>query len=74
MSLWSGIAKPDYFPFLPKEAAREVGGGFRMGATPALLPEKSHGRRSLIGYSTWGRKESDTTEQLHFHLYFCGRV
>ena len=28
--------------------------------------EKSHGWRSLIGYSSWGRKESDTTERLHF--------
>ena len=28
-------------------------------STPALLPGKSHGRRSLIGYSPWGRKESD---------------
>ena len=27
--------------------------------------EKSHERRSLVGYSPWGRKESDTTEQLH---------
>ena len=36
--------------------------------TPALLPGKSHGRRSLIGYSPWGRKESDTTERLHFHF------
>ena len=34
--------------------------------TPVLLPEKSHGRRSLIGYSPWGHKESDTTEWLHF--------
>ena len=32
---------------------------------PALLPGKSHGRRSLIGYSPWGRKKSDTTERLH---------
>jgi len=32
------------------------------------LPGKSHGRRSLIGYSPWGCKESDTTERLHFHL------
>ena len=30
--------------------------------TPSLLPGKSHGQRSLIGYSSWGRKESDTTE------------
>ena len=36
--------------------------------TPVLLPGKSHGRRSLVGSSPWGRKESDTTECLHFHL------
>ena len=36
--------------------------------TPVLLPEKSHGRRSLEGYSPWGRWESDTTECLHFHF------
>jgi len=36
--------------------------------TPVLLPEKSHGWRSLVGYSPWGRQESDTTEQLHFHF------
>ena len=32
--------------------------------TPVFLPEKSHGQRILVGYSPWGRKESDTTEQL----------
>ena len=37
-------------------------------STPALLPGKSHGRRSLIGYNPWGRKESDMTERLHFTL------
>ena len=37
-------------------------------STPVLLPGKSHGQRSLIGYSPWGRKESDMTEQLHFHF------
>ena len=31
-----------------------------------FLPGKSHGQRSLVGYSPWGRKESDTTERLHF--------
>ena len=42
--------------------------------TPVLLPGKSHGRRSLVGCSPWGREESDTTEQLHFHfsLSFTG--
>ena len=34
--------------------------------TPVLLPGKSHGWRSLVGYSPWGREESDTTERLHF--------
>ena len=36
--------------------------------TPVLLPGKSHGWRSLVGCSPWGRKESDMTEQLHFHF------
>ena len=44
-------------------------------STPALLPGKSHERRSLIGYSPWGRKELDTTEQLHFHfLLHCRQI
>ena len=34
--------------------------------TPVLLPGKSHGWRSLVGCSPWGREESDTTEQLLF--------
>ena len=42
--------------------------------TPVLLPGKSHGRRSLVGCSPWGREESDTTEHLHFHFsLFCIR-
>ena len=36
--------------------------------TPVLLPGKSHGRRSLVGCSPWGREESDTSERLHFHF------
>ena len=34
-------------------------------STPVLLPGKSHGQKSLVGYSPWGRKESDMTERLH---------
>ena len=34
--------------------------------TPVFLPGKSHGLRILVGYSPWGHKESDTTEQIHF--------
>ena len=35
---------------------------------PVLSPGKFHGQRSLVGCSPWGRKESDTTEWLHFHF------
>ena len=30
--------------------------------TPMFLPGKSHGQTSLVGYSPWGCKESDTSE------------
>ena len=33
--------------------------------TPVLLPGKSHGQRSLVGFRPWGRWRSDTTERLH---------
>ena len=36
--------------------------------TPVLLPGKSHGWRSLVGCSPWGRWELGTTERLHFHF------
>ena len=31
--------------------------------TPVFLTGGFHGQRSLVGYSPWNRKESDTTEQ-----------
>ena len=31
-------------------------------AMPVYLPGKSHGQRSLVGYSPWDFKESDMTE------------
>ena len=43
-------------------------GGSQLHPTPVLLPGKSHGWMSLVGCSPWGRYESDTTEQLHFHF------
>ena len=36
--------------------------------TLVLLPGKSHGQRSLVGCSPWGRKDLDVTERLHFHF------
>ena len=41
----------------------------RWHPTPVLLPGKSHGQRSLVGCSPWGREESDVTEQLPFHFH-----
>ena len=37
--------------------------------TPVFLPGESHGLRSLGGYSPWGHKESDMTEQLTLSLF-----
>src|SRR5574340_1077331 len=39
-----------------------------MASHPVLLPRKSHGWRSLVGCSPWGRYESDVTKRLHFHF------
>ena len=38
--------------------------------TPIFLPGESQGQRSLEGYSSWGRKQLDTTERLtHTHTH-----
>ena len=37
--------------------------------TPVFLPGEFHGQRSLVGYSPWGRKESDRTEALSTHMH-----
>ena len=34
-----------------------------------LAWKKSHGQRSLAGYSPWGCKESDTSEHIHTHKH-----
>ena len=40
--------------------------------TPIFLLGKSHGQRSLVDYSPWGHKESDTTERLSMHACMGG--
>ena len=39
--------------------------------SPIFLPGKSHGQRSLAGYSLWSGKQLDMTQQLstHTHIY-----
>ena len=44
------------------ELGRSPGGGNGNPPTPVLLPGKSHGWRSLVGHSPWGRKELHMTE------------
>ena len=39
-----------------------------MAPHSSALAWKTQGRRSLVGYSPWGREVLDTTEQLHFHF------
>ena len=52
-------------------SGRSPGEGNGNPLTPVFLPGESHGQRSLVGYSPWGCKESDTTEQLNLvHLTF----
>ena len=36
--------------------------------TPMFLLGESHGWKTLVGCSPWGRKESDMAERLHFHF------
>ena len=40
----------------------------------SILAWRIHGQRSLVGYSPWGHKESDTTERLTLSLSQVGRV
>ena len=46
--------------------------GRKSQPTLVFLPGKSHGQRSLVGYSLWGCKESDTTEHACTHHHNAG--
>ena len=59
---WLNLSLTFYWGGCPKTRRRQ------WHPAPVLLPRKSHGRRSLVGWSPWGHKESDTTERLHFHF------
>ena len=55
------MRRPGFDPWVGKILWRR-----KWQPTPVLLPGKPHGWRSMVGYSPWGRKESDMTERLHF--------
>ena len=46
-------------------------GKMKWQPTPVFLPGKSHGQRSLAGYSSWGCKKSDMTEWLTLSFLAC---
>ena len=53
---------------------RSPGGGNGSPLQHSCL-KKSHGERSLVGYSPWGHKELDMAEQLNImHIYCCGII
>ena len=43
---------------LQQPTVRVSNGSEKWQPTPVLLPVRSHGRKSLLGYSPWGCKES----------------
>ena len=66
--LGTGISVQCLFHYSILEAHNPCPWRRQWDPTPVLLPGKSHGRRSLVGYSPWGREELDVTERLHFHF------
>ena len=56
----STIGRPVYHPWV-----RMIPWRRKWQPTPVLLPGKSRGLRSSVGYSPWSRKGLDTTEGLH---------
>ena len=61
-----GCRRPGLDPWVRKIPWRR-----KWQPTPVFLPGDSHGQRSLAGYSPWGYKESDTTEQLNMQTVGC---
>ena len=59
--VWSLGLIPGFDPWVGKIPWRR-----KWRPTPVLLPGKFHAQKSLVGYSPWGCKESDTTEPFYF--------
>ena len=63
--------KETQVPSLGQEDPLEKG----LAMHSSILSEKSHGQRSLVGYSPWGRKrvehdlETKQQQQLYTHIY-----
>ena len=55
-----GCNAGDQVQSLGQEDSLEMG----MATNSSILASEFQGQRSLVGYSPWGHKESDTTERL----------
>ena len=62
--MWWQCWRPRFDPWI-----RKIPWSRTWQPTPVFLPGEFHGQRSLAGYSPWGHKESDMTEQLTLSLY-----
>ena len=58
------LSANDWEDSVYKHPTAKIPGRRKWQPTPVFLPGKSRGQRSLAGYSPWGLKESDLTEQL----------
>ena len=66
---WSGVPLPSPIIYISMYISIEDYLEREWHPTPVFLPWKSHGQRSLVGYSPLGRKESNTTKQLSTHIH-----
>ena len=62
VSVCPQCGRPGFDPWVGKIPWRR-----KWQPTPVFLPGESHGQRTLIGYSPWGRKESDMTGLVKVH-------
>ena len=64
------FSRPEYCSAWPFPFPGDLPNAWRRKWQPTAVfwPGKSHGWRSLVGYSPWSCKELDTTERLHFHF------
>ena len=63
--------KPEFDPWVRKITWRRI-----WQPTPVFLPGEFYGQSNLVGYSLWGHKEADMTEQLTYthHHKICNQV
>ena len=64
---------PAMWETLVQSLGQEEPWGREWQPTPVFLPREFHGQKSLVGYSPWDGKESDTTERLTLSVFMNKR-